>query len=671
MRSNIEKKGENLMRYLMPIVAVLLVACEPRALPREAGADEQGHTAASAVTAQANAEVAQGLPLDDPRDFADAERGLLRRADSLRVMAHDGRVAWDQDAYAFLAGEAPDTANPSLWRQEQLNSLHGLYEVTPGIYQVRGYDLANMSLIEGDSGWIVIDPLTVNQTAEAAMALVHAHFGERPISAVIFTHSHIDHFGGVQGLLRSTTQVADMPIIAPEGFLEEAVSENVMAGVAMQRRAGFMYGRELARSPRGHIGTGLGKEPPRAGQFGIARPSLEIDTTGQRMLIDGVEFAFQNAPGSEAPAELTFYLPKYKAFCGAEVVSRNIHNLYTLRGAKVRDALAWSNYIQEAIDLFMDDTEIYFGAHQWPLWGRERILEFMQRQRDVYKYIHDQTLRMANLGYTPNEIAERLKMPKVLQQDFANRGYYGTVRHNAKAVYQFYFGWYDGNPANLDPLPPREAGQRYVGLAGGAEALLDKAEKAYADGEYRWVAELLNHLVFAEPGHTEAKALLARTYDQLGYQAESGPWRDVYLSAAYELRHGTTRRELYMGDARDMLREIPRARFFDSMAARLNGPRAEDVALKINFIFTDLDESYVLDIHNAVMHHRAAPPAADANASLRVTHEFFLDMVIGDLSLKDTLMSDELDVGGSRLDLLRFFRLFDQPDGRFAIVTPD
>ncbi len=656
------------MRILAVVGVLSLAACDQAPLPLEQGSDAQGHAPASAHTAKANTQLAEELPLNDQRDFDDASRGLVARADSLVVKMDDGRVVWNQDDYAFLADEAPQSANPSLWRQARLNSMHGLYKVTDGIHQLRGYDLANMTLIDSDNGWIVVDPLTVVETAQAALAFAREHLGDKPIKAVIFTHSHIDHFGGVEAITRDNP---DVMIVAPVGFMDEAVSENVMAGVAMQRRAGYMYGSYLARSLRGHIDTGLGKEPPLAGTFSIAEPTHIVDQTGQTMNIDGVEFEFQNAPGSEAPAELTFYLPQFKAYCGGEVVSRNIHNVYTLRGAKVRDALRWSNYIQEALDLYAQRADIYFGTHQWPLWGRDRIVDFMKKQRDIYKYIHDQTLRMANLGYTPREIAERIRLPASLQEDFANRGYYGTLKHNAKAVYQAYFGWYDANPANLDPLPPSAAGQRYVEALGGAEALLEKAEIAYAAGEYRWAAELLNHLVFAQPDVTAGRALLARTYDQLGYQAESGPWRDVYLSAAYELRHGKSKEGVSLADAVALLREIPRGQFFDSMAARLNGLRAEDSDLTINFTFSDLNENHVLWIENAVLHHRMAEPVDGANATLKLTHEMFLRMVTGQAGLKDTLMSDDLDVDGSRLDLLRFFRLFDNPDGTFAIVTPD
>lgn len=661
-----------MLKYVWPLAVVAaLSACEqaPQALPLEQGSDAQGHVPASQITAQANAAVAKTIAGFDQSDLDEAARGLMAKPDSLVVTTADGRPVWDQDAYTFMQPEVPQSANPSLWRQARLNNQYGLYEVTDGIYQLRGFDLANMTLIRGGSGWIVIDPLTVVETAQRALEFAREQLiKDEPVSAILFTHSHVDHFGGVAAITR---EYPDVPIYAPQGFLEEAVSENVMAGIAMQRRAGYMYGRDLARSPRGHIGTGLGKEPPRAGTISIARPTVIIDHTVQKMDIDGVAFEFQNAPGSEAPAELTFYLPQFKAFCGAEVVSRNIHNLYTLRGAKVRDALKWSQYIQQALDLFGSRADVYFGSHQWPVWGQARIQGFMKRQRDVYKYIHDQTVRMANLGYTPKEIAEQLKMPQSLRSDFSNRGYYGTVKHNAKAVYQRYFGWYDGNPANLDPLPPVAAGKRYVKALGGADAVLSQASTAYADGDYRWVAELLNHLVMAQPDNPDARALLAKAYDQMGYQAESGPWRDVYLSAAYELRHGKTKTGINVADAIEMLRVLPLDTFFDSMAARLNGLRAEGKDLKINFNFTDLQENHVLWLENAVMHHRKMPLAEDADATLSLTHEVFLAMATDQLGLKDTLLSDDLEVDGSRLDLIGFFRLFDKFDGLFAIVTPD
>jgi alkyl sulfatase BDS1-like metallo-beta-lactamase superfamily hydrolase len=657
-------------RYRPLLLAFLLVAtaCEAPA-PPEPGADAMGHTAPTSATVAANAGVADELPLSDLSDFEDARRGLIASDPDLRVASADGAAVWDLQANHFIDGEAPSSVNPSLWRQARLNNIHGLFEVTEGIYQLRGYDLSNMTLIEGATGWVVVDPLTARETAAAAFAFAKRHLPERPIVALIFTHSHIDHFGGVLGLLQEAGISADgLRIIAPRGFMEEATSENIIAGTAMSRRAMFMYGKRLARSERGHVDSGLGISPA-FGSFGLLEPTEIIDHTPQKLIIDGLDFIFQNAPGSEAPAELTFYLPHRKAFNGAEVTSHTLHNLYTLRGAKVRDALRWSGYIDEAIDLF-GEAEVYLASHHWPIWGNERIVRFLEVQRDTYKYLHDQTVRLFNQGLTPGEIAETLVLPDALQQDFHNRGYYGTVRHNARAVYQNYLGWYDGNPANLDPLPPVEAGRRYVALAGGSEALLENARMAFDDADYRWAAELLNHLVFADPSNRAAKALLAATYDQLGYQAESGPWRDVYLSAALELREGPPEVGLNVAMMEDVLRQTPVRRFFDSMAVRLNGPEADGVALSVNFVFTDLDESYLLEIDNSVLHHRPSGPEAVADATLRITHGMFISMLTGQAGLTDMLLSDQVEMEGSKLDLLKFFSLLDRPEGRFNIVTP-
>lgn len=654
---------------LAAIAACLLSACGRDTTPPPAqGADANGASAPSAATASANAAVAAMLPLSDPQDFEDARQGLVASEPGFKIQRASGELVWDMAAYDFINGQpAPQSVNPSLWRQAQLNNIHGLFKVAEGIWQVRGYDISNVSFIQGQTGWIVVDPLTSQETGAAAIALVNKHLGVKPIRAFIFSHSHVDHFGGVFGMI-SHEQAADaaLRVVAPKGFVEEATSENVLAGTTMLRRAGYMYGMRLPRTERGHIDTGLGKTPAH-GTVGILAPTDIIEQTGTRLTLDGVEFVFQNTPAAEAPAEMTFYIPKDKAFFGAEVVSRNMHNLYTLRGAKVRDALRWSGYIDEARSLF-GEAEVYFAAHQWPMWGRERIHAFMKQQRDVYKYLHDQTLRLASRGYTPGEIAEQIQMPKSLQ-NFSSRGYYGTARHNTRAVYQYYFGWYDANPSNLNPLPPEEAAVRYVAAMGGAAQVLALAQKSYDAGEYRWSAELLRHLVFAEPGNGQAKGLLAQTYDQLGYQAESGPWRDVYLSGAHELRHGVPEKGMDLADSLDLLRRTPVPRFFDAMAARLNGPDAEDVNLAINIVFTDLKESYALDIENAVLHHRSGR-ADNAAATLSLTHELFLQMMVGKAGLKDTLFSDQLKVDGSRVDLMRFFSLFDKPLVNFNIVTP-
>jgi len=461
---------QNMIVSMLAAIAVSACSGKPPAAPPAQG------SGATARTEAANRELGASLPLEEQQDFEDAQRGFVATDDPLVVKGADGTVAWDFQSFDFIQGAAPPTVNPSLWRQAKLNGYHGLFEVVPGIHQVRGYDISNMTLIEGRSGWIVVDPLTAEETAAAAIALARKHLGDRKVSAVIFTHSHVDHFGGVAGVLPADpAAAAAIPIIAPAHFMEEATSENVLAGIAMGRRAAFMYGLPLPRNPTAKVDTGLGKAPAR-GTTGIRAPTITVDRTPQEMEIDGVKFVFQYTPESEAPAELTFYLPEVKAWCGAEIVSHTMHNLYTLRGAKVRNAAKWSGYIDDATRRF-GDMEVVFASHHWPVWGNARAIDYLKAQRDTYRYIHDQTLRLANEGYTPREIAEQLELPSTLRNRFANRGYYGTVRHNAKAVYQAYFGWFDGNPANLDPLPPVEESRKYVEAMGGTTEVLKKGRR--------------------------------------------------------------------------------------------------------------------------------------------------------------------------------------------------
>jgi alkyl sulfatase BDS1-like metallo-beta-lactamase superfamily hydrolase len=651
------------------LFATLLLAACQRQVPVTAGTDADGFSAPTATTIATQAAFARQLPPDDAEDRAEAERGLVAREPSLRVTGADGHAIFDQDAFAFEHGPAPDSVNPSLWRQAQLNDLHGLYKVTDGVYQLRGYDLATMSLIEGKTGWIVVDPLTTRETAARAMAFARKTLGNKPVSAVIFTHSHVDHFGGALAVADPRDVAAGrLHVYAPKGFLEEATSENVLAGPAMARRAIYMYGRDLPRSPRGMVDNGLGKAPA-MGSVGILAPTDLIDHTPQPISIDGVDFIFEYTPGSEAPAELTFYLPAKKAFCGAEVLSRTLHNLYTLRGAKVRDASRWAGYIDDSIDRF-PDAEVMFFSHHWPVWGHERITTLMHEQRDTFRYIHDQTLRLANQGYGPDEIAERITLPASLMQHYWNRGYYGTLKHNVRAVYQMYFGWYDGNPAHLDPLPQAESARHYVDYMGGSTAILKKAEASFAKGEYRWVAEVLNQLVFAEPGNVQAKALLARTYDQLGYVAESASWRNEYLAGAWELRHGAPAHGIDLAAASDLLAQTGAAQFVQMFEVALDGPRADGVALTINLTFRDLGENYVLTLENSVLHARHAPPDAHANATLALTRPLLVKIVTRQAGIRDLLTSPDMKVNGSLIDLVRFFALLDKPDLVFPIVTP-
>ncbi len=652
--------------FFFACLTLLFAACEGEKGSTLENVDTDAPTK---YTIKHNKSVAEQLPLDDQQDLENAKRGFIAAIPKLIVKKADGDVVWDQTAYEFMQGKAPESVNPSLWRQAKLNNIHGLFKVTEGIYQLRGFDLANITLIEGKTGWIIVDPLTSKETAKRAFSFAMAHLEKKPISAILFTHSHVDHFGGVTGIISPEKAAADkVRIIAPVGFMEEAISENIIAGIAMARRSVFMYGSQLPRNQYGHVGTGLGKEVT-PGTIGILQPTELIDRTLQETTIDGVRFVFQNVPGSEAPAEMAFYLPDYKTFCGAEIVSRTMHNLYTLRGAKVRDSLKWSRYIDEAMNQF-GESEVYFGTHNWPLWGNENIIKFMQTQRDVYKFIHDQTIRLANSGYTPREIAEQIKLPESLRSTFSNRGYYGTLSHNVKAVYQHYFGWYDANPANLNPLPPQASAVKYTEYMGGSEKILSKARESFDKGEYRWVAEVLNHLVFAEPDNKEARHLLAAAYKQLGYQAESGPWRDVYLTGAYELKNGIPEKVLDIKSALELLQQTPISKFLDSMAARLNAPKAEGKKMKINVVFTDLNKSYQLKLENSVLHYKQAAPDSTANATVRLTHKLYLNLAIGEAGIGDLLLSDDIKYSGSKIDLIRFFALFDMPKGDFNIVTP-
>lgn len=681
------KSNKTLGRFL-PVISLsfLLAACSNE-VPLEQHADTAGHTPATKATIKANQRVLETLPFSDRQDFVDARRGLVAKAEGLVVTNQEGNKIWNMPAYDFVAyegekGEAPASVNPSLWRQAALNNIHGLFKLTDGIYQLRGFDLANMSIIEGKTGWILVDPLTSEETAAAAFRFAQKHLGEKPVTAIIFTHSHIDHFGGAQGILDllSESERDALRIIAPEGFIEEATSENVIAGTAMGRRASYMYGKLLDRSERGHVDSGLGKGPA-FGTFSIAEPTELVGETPTRMEIDGVPFVFQYTPGAEAPAEFTFYLPEHKAFCGAEVVSRTMHNLYTLRGAKVRDAVGWSESIDEARQMFRQ-AELYFGSHHWPLWGNERIQTFLGKQRDAYKYIHDQTVRMINDGLTPNEIADRIQLPESLSNDFSVRGYYGTVKHNAKAIYQTYMGWFNGNPALLDPLPEEEAARRYVQLMGGADAVVEKAQALFTEvddlaaeqvnKEYRWIAQLLNQAVFAEPDHAAARALLAKTYDQLGYQAESAPWRDFYLSGAYELRHGNPDKGMNLATMRTVFMHTPVEEFFKSMAVRLDGIEAEEVDLKVKIHFTDLNETCLLKLENAVLRHIHLDDvnAGNADATLNLTRPLFVDLIIGKAGISDLMFNEDLSFEGSKLDLIRFFALLDKPAGVFQIAAP-
>ncbi len=627
------------------------------------------HGEPTAATRQANQQVRLALPFSDRRDFDDARRGFVATLSPLVIKGTDGRVAWDMESYSFLDGDCPDTVNPSLWRQAQLNAIHGLFEVAPRFYQVRGLDLSNMTIIEGDQGVIVIDPLVSAETAGAALALYRQHRGNRPVSAVIYTHSHVDHFGGVKGVVsEADVQAGKVPILAPEGFMEHAISENVYAGVAMTRRAVYMYGAVLPKGPDGQVSAGLGMTNS-LGQVTLIPPTRDVTRTGQEETLDGVRIVFQLTPGTEAPAEMNFFFPEHRLLCAAENATHNLHNLLTLRGALVRDPHVWSRYLNEAVDLFGADTDALFASHHWPRWGRERVVDYLEKQRDLYGYLHDQTLRLLNKGYVGAEIAEELALPPSLANEWYCRGYYGSVSHNVKAIYQRYMGWFDGNPAHLWEYPPVETARRYVEYMGGADAVLEKARQAYATGDYRWVAQVVNHVVFADPQNAAARELQANALEQLGYGAENATWRNFYLMGARELRAGV-QPVTAMSASMDVMAALTMEQLFDSLAIRLDGPRATDKRIVLNWRLTDTGERYTLTLANGVLTYVAGKQADNADATITLPRAAINAIITGQTKLEDQGRAGHIAVTGAPARLQELFGLLDQPVASFDIVTP-
>ncbi|MEU4330946.1 alkyl/aryl-sulfatase [Nonomuraea dietziae] len=596
--------------------------------------------------------------LEDRADFEKADKGFMGSLSQTKITDASGRVVWDLDAYTFLTAKCPDTANPSLWRQSQLTAKHGLYQVTDGLFQVRGFDLSNISFIEGDRGVIVVDPLLSVEPAAAALALYREHRGDRPVTAVIYTHSHADHFGGVRGVV---DQGEEVPVIAPAGFLEHAVSENVYAGTAMNRRSIFMYGAELPRNPTGQIGAGLGQTTS-TGTISLIAPTLTITETGQQEVIDGVRIVFQLTPGTEAPAEMNFFLPDRRALCMAENATHNLHNVLTLRGALVRDPRVWARYLTEAIELFSGESDVLFASHHWPTWGTRELTEFLSQQRDLYAYLHDQTLRMLNQGYTGTEIAEMIQMPPALEQAWHTHGYYGSVSHNVKAIYQRYMGWFDGNPAHLWELPPEESAKKHVECMGGIDGVLSKARTAVEAGEWRWAAQILNYAVFADPDESAARELLAEVYDHLGYGSENGTWRNFYLQGAAELR-GRKPENTLDSATPDVVSALSLGQVFDSIAIRVNGPRAWDTRLTIDWKLTDLDEEIRLILANGVLTQTRSRAGAPADLTVTLTKPQLLGLMASQ-------SSDGIQMDGDRQALETLIRLLDDGDRDFDIVTP-
>lgn len=612
-----------------------------------------------------NEQVTDSLPFGDTTDFDDADRGFLGALEPCVIKAADGRVVWDNDSYGFLRDDAPPSVHPSLWRQSQLAAKQGLYEVVEGIYQVRGLDLSNISFIEGDTGIIVIDPLISTETAAAALALYRQHRGDRPVVAVIYTHSHVDHFGGVLGVTtQAEVDAGQVAVVAPEGFIGHAVQENIYAGTAMTRRASYMYGVLLDRGPRGQVGCGLGQNTS-TGEIAVIVPTMDITTTGEVHTIDGVEIEFQMAPGTEAPAEMHFYFPRFRALCMAENATHNLHNLLTLRGALVRDPRAWSGYLTEAIDSFADRADVAFASHHWPTWGRDRIVEFLGLQRDLYAYLHDQTLRQLNQGYTGIEIAENFAMPPALEQAWHTHGYYGSVSHNVKAVYQRYMGWFDGNPGRLWQHPPEALAPRYVAAIGGIDRVVEIARAAFDAGDFRWAATLLDHAVFTDDSNVAARDLYADTLEQMGYGAECATWRNFFLSGATELRDGNFGTPVSTTSL-TMLSQLTPEQMFDILAISVNGPRAWELDLALDVTFADLAANYRITLRNGVLVQRkrpADPSTADATVTLAAKMRL-MAAAAGDFA------SPGLEVTGDASALQALLGVLDRPDPKFNIVTP-
>lgn len=645
------------MRFFLSMLA----AC---AVSASAFAQTDG---ASNATRAANAAVLAGLPLGDREDEDFAHRGFVAASDQPQIRAADGHVVWDFHAYDFVRGAAPETVNPSLWRHAQLLAISGLFRVSDRVYQVRGFDVSNMTIVVGDHGLIVIDPLTSNEAAAAALALARRTIGDKPVVALIYTHSHADHFGGARGVVDPADVAAGrVQVIAPEGFLEHAVSENVIAGNAMGRRATYQFGTGITPGPGGQMTSGIGLAVSN-GTISLIPPTRTIAHTGERLAIDGVNIEFQVTPGTEAPAEMNFFFPDYHVLLLAENANVSMHNILTPRGALVRDAKAWADYLTESLRLYGDRTDVMITSHGWPRFGRDRITDFIGAHRDAYKFLHDQTVRLMNAGMTGREIGDALRLPEPLASRWFNRGYYGTMMMNTQAVYQRYMGWYDGNPAHLATLPPVEEGQHFVRAMGGAANVMREGQRAFDAGDYRWAAEVLDHLVFADPNNNAAKQLLARTERQLAYQQESAIWRNMYLSGANELEHGITNR-VGISQAADLIAQTPSTQILDLLAVRLNPERLGARHYAYNLVFPDRHESFAITIANGVLVYEAGVTLPNA-PTITAPRPVYLQAVATG-HMVQAVLSGQVAITGDRSALAGLADVFDTPDPNFAIVTP-
>lgn len=632
-------------------------------------------------TIKKNKEVLTQLPFGDTTSFTNAERGFIATTPNLVITKPNNAPVWNMEQYNFMnTATAPPSVNPSLWRQERLNNKYGLYKVVDGIYQVRGYDMSNMTIIEGKTGIILVDPLVSAETAKAALDLYYANRPVKPVKAIINTHSHVDHYGGIFGVTTpEDVNSGKVLIYVPQDFLEEAVSENVYAGNAMSRRAQYMYGIFLPKSERGQVGVGLGKGSS-TGNVGIMNAvdtSTVIKNTGDVRVIDGLKFIFQMAPHTEAPAEMLFYIDDYKALCSAEDATQVLHNLYTLRGAQVRSSQSWWQAINQTIDLFGKDMQVVFASHHWPTWGNEEAKKFLRSQRDLYKYLHDQVLNLANKGYTMIEIGEKMKLPKSLDQKWYNRGYYGSVNHDSKAVYQYYLGFYSGNPADLYQLPPREAAIKNVEYMGEPAKIIEKARKDFAKGNYRWVAQVMNQVVYADSSNVEAKNLEADALEQLGYQTENATWRNNFLMGAYELRNGvkkglkssTVSPATLAGMTVDML--------FDMMGIQLNAAKADSVNYTFNYVVNDgnpsTPDNYILYLTNSVLIYEDDKQAPSPDATITMERSTWNNILAGGSTFEAEISSGKVVVSNGEKGKEKFLNMISMQESfplMFNIVTP-
>jgi alkyl sulfatase BDS1-like metallo-beta-lactamase superfamily hydrolase len=623
-------------------------------------------------TIKANKSVLESLPFSDRQDFENAQRGFIAKPDVVTIKNAEGRTVWDLEEYKkyiSIDKPSPDTVNPSLWRNSQLVMQHGLFEVTKNIYQVRGFDLSNITFVKGKTGWIVFDPLISPETAKAALDFINEELGTRPVVGIVYSHSHIDHYGGAPGLVtQADIDAGKVQILAPEHFTEHAVSENVIAGNAMGRRAVYMYGVLLPRNARGGVNGGLGMTVS-TGLGGLLLPTQEIKKTGEVVIIDGVKMEFQLTPGTEAPAEMNTWFPAWNALWMAENTTNTMHNILTLRGAQVRDALKWASYLNETIEIWGDKVEVKFQSHHWPVWGNDNIIPYFKKQRDIYKFTHDESVRLMNHGYNGEEISEMIKLPASLENNWATRGYYGTLRHNSRAVYQRYMGWYNGNPSDLNNLPQEMAAKKYMAFMGGEKEVIKKAKKSFDEGEYRWVAEVMKHAVFASPKSKPSKTLLADALEQLGYQSEAGPWRSVYLQGAYELRNGVPNGGGTVTATPDTIRAMSPEMLFDYLSVRLDSNKAEGKVFSININFTDIDSNHTLTVENAVLNH-TTKQINNADVNLIMTMKTMNSIQLGEQTMDSAIKKGDIKLKGDKAVLDEFFDMLDNFNLWFNIVTP-